>query len=284
MKRCGLLLILLAMSQSAFGWGAQGHRVVGQIAEKRLERTSPETLQRARDFLRANNNNRDCAPCDDPRTFAQVASEADDFRQDELALITRDWHFVNIDIAHETYDQARDCPNGDCVVRRIDRMVEILRDPARNNCDRETALIYLIHFMGDMHQPFHTGFGHVEGEPDRGGNSVKLSFEGRDTNLHSLWDSGIIEKQGRSDSQWVNKLMTETLGDRDPAALAAGTPVTWLNESHRKVREVHTSKKPFDEQYVKDAVPIIEERLLLAGLRLARLIEEAVKVSGSAGQ
>jgi nuclease S1 len=272
------------MSQSAFGWGAQGHRVVGQIAEKRLERTSPETLQRARDFLRANNNNRDCAPCDDPRTFAQVASEADDFRQDELALITRDWHFVNIDIAHETYDQARDCPNGDCVVRRIDRMVEILRDPARNNCDRETALIYLIHFMGDMHQPFHTGFGHVEGEPDRGGNSVKLTFDGRDTNLHSLWDSGIIEKQGRSDSQWVNKLMTETLGDRDPAALAAGTPVTWLNESHRKVREVHTSKKPFDEQYVKDAVPIIEERLLLAGLRLARLIEEAVKVSGSAGQ
>src|SRR5688572_26017969 len=248
MKRCGLLLILMAISQSAFAWGAQGHRIVGQIAEKRLEQTSPETLQRAKDFLRANNNNRDCAPCDDPRTFAAVASDADDFRQIELALVTRDWHFVNIDIAHETYDENRDCPNGDCVVRRIDRMVEILRDPGRNNCDRESALIYLIHFMGDMHQPFHTGFGRLpNGEPDRGGNSVKLTFDGRDTNLHSIWDSGMIEKQGRNDSQWVARLMNETLAGRDPATLAAGTPTSWLNESHQKARELHTTKKPFDE-------------------------------------
>lgn len=278
MKRCGLLLILMAISQSAFAWGAQGHRVVAQIAEKRLEQTSPETLQKARDFLRANNNNRDCAPCDDPRSFASVASDADDFRQIELALVTRDWHYVNIDIAHETYDETRDCPTGDCVVRRIYRMADTLRDASRNNCDKESALIYLIHFMGDMHQPFHTGFGRLEnGEPDRGGNSVKLNFEGRETNLHSLWDSGIIEKQGRSDSQWVAHLMTEALNGRDPALLAAGTPTSWLNESHQKVRELHTTKKPFDAQYVKEAVPIIEERLLLAGLRLARLIEDSVK-------
>ena len=272
------MLILLAMSQSAFGWGAQGHRVVAQIAEKRLEQTSPDSLQKAKDYLRANNNNRDCAPCDDPRSFAAVSSDADDFRQIELALVTRDWHYVNIDIANETYDEERDCPTGDCVVERIERMVDVLRDPSRNNCDRETALIYLIHFMGDMHQPFHTGFGRMpDGEPDRGGNSVKLTFDGRETNLHSLWDSGIIEKQRLSDTQWVTKLTTETLAGRDPALLAAGNPKSWLNESHRKVREVHTSKKPFDDQYVKDAIPIIEERLLLAGLRLARLIEEAVK-------
>jgi hypothetical protein len=266
------------MSQSALGWGAQGHRVIAQIAEKRLEQTSPDALQKAKDYLRANNNNRDCAPCDDPRSFASVASDADDFRQIELALPTRDWHYVNIDIDHETYDQDRDCPTGDCVVRRVERMVNVLGDPTRNNCDREAALIYLIHFMGDMHQPFHTGFGRLEnGEPDRGGNSVKLTFDGRETNLHSLWDSGIIEKQGRSDSAWVAKLMNETLAGRDPSVLAAGTPVSWLNESHRKVREVHTLKKPFDEKYVPEAVPVIEERLLLAGLRLARLIEESVK-------
>jgi S1/P1 Nuclease len=278
MKRCGLLLILMVISQSAFAWGAQGHRVVAQIAEKRLEQTSPDALQRARDFLRANNNNRDCAPCDDARSFAAVASDPDDFRQIELALVTRDWHFVNIDIAHDTYDEARDCPNGDCVVRRIDRMVEILRDPKRSNCDRESALIYLIHFMGDMHQPFHTGFGRLEnGDPDLGGNRVKLTFDGRETNLHSVWDSGIIEKQGRSDSAWVNRLMNDTLAGRDPATLAADTPITWLNESHLKARELHTKTKPFDETYVKNAVPVIEERLLLAGLRLARLIFDALQ-------
>ena len=276
----------MAISQSAFAWGAQGHRIVGQIAEKRLEQTSPDTLQKAKDYLRANNNNRDCAPCDDPRSFAAVSSDPDDFRQIELALVTRDWHFVNIEIANETYDEKRDCPNGDCVVRRIDRMVEILRDPGRNNCDRESALIYLIHFMGDMHQPFHTGFGRLpNGEPDRGGNSVKLNFDGRDTNLHSLWDSGMIEKQGRSDSQWVTHLMTEGLNGRDPAVLAAGTSTDWLNESNKLAIKFHTLNKPFDANYVPAALPVIEERLLLAGLRLARLVDESVKaISGSGGQ
>lgn len=282
MKKCGLLLILTVISQPAFGWGAQGHRVVAQIAEKRLEQTSPAALERAREALRANNNNRDCAPCDDARTFAAVANDPDDFRQIELALVTRDWHFVNIEITHPTYDEARDCPNGDCVVRRIDRMVEILRDRNRNNCDRESALIYLIHFMGDMHQPFHTGFGRTpSGDPDLGANRVKVVLDGRETNLHSAWDSGIIEKQGRSDTQWVTRLMNETLAGRDPATLATGTTVTWVNESHQHAIKFHIKAQeqpvPLTETYIKDSATMIEERMLLAGLRLARLIEDALK-------
>jgi len=273
----------MAVAHSAFAWGAQGHKIVGGVAEKRLAETSPQALERALNLLRSNNNNKDCAPCDDPRSFAFVSSDPDDFRQIELAMVTRDWHFINIEITHPAYDEARDCPNGDCVNRRIDRMLEILRDPNRNNCDRESALIYLIHFMGDMHQPFHTGFGRLpNGDPDLGGNRVQLTFDDKPTNLHSIWDSRIIEKQGRSDAQWVSRLMTTTLDGRDPAKLAAGTTVDWLNESHQKAIEFHPNgpaKRPFDDEYVKAAVPVIEERLLLAGLRLARLIEEALSQS-----
>lgn len=279
MKKCGLLLVVLAVSQPVFGWGAQGHRVVAQVAEARLKQTSPAALEKAQEFLRANNNNRDCAPCDDARAFSAVANAPDDFRQIELALVTRDWHFVNIDIANPKYDESRDCPNGDCVIRRIDRMVEILRDSKRNNCDRESALIYLIHLVGDMHQPFHTGFGHLpNGDPDLGGNRVRLTFNGRETNLHSLWDSGIIEKQGRSDGQWVTLLMSTTLNGRDPSTLAAGSTMDWLDQSHELAIQFHTTNKPFDETtYPAEALPVIEERILRAGLRLARLIEEAVK-------
>jgi hypothetical protein len=279
MKKCGLLLVVLAISQPVFGWGAQGHRIVAQIAEARLKQTSTATLDKALEFLRANNNNRSCAPCDDARAFSAVANAPDDFRQIELALVTRDWHFVNIDIANPKYDEGRDCPNGDCVIRRIDRMVEILRDSKRNNCDRESALIYLIHFVGDMHQPFHTGFGRLpNGDPDLGGNLVLLTFNGRETNLHSIWDSGIIEKQGQSDTQWVTRLMSTTLNGRDPVTLAAGSTTDWLNESHEVAAEFHTTHKPFVETtYPAAALPVIEERLLRAGLRLARLIEEAVK-------
>ena len=278
MKRCGLLLILVVTAQTALGWGAQGHKVVGAVAEKRLAQTSPNALKRAQDLLRSNNNSRDCAPCDDARSFAFVSSDPDDFRQIELALVTRDWHFVNIEITHPTYEQDRDCPNGDCVVRRIDRMVEVLGSRTRSNCERESALIYLIHFMGDMHQPFHTGFGRLnDGRPDLGGNLVKLNFEGQDTNLHSLWDSRIIEKQGRPDGQWVNRLLTTTLNGRAPETLARGTTTDWLNESHVLAQKFHTINKPFNADYVKDALPVIEERMLLAGLRLARLIEDALK-------
>lgn len=282
MNKRGLLLILvvvcLGVSERALAWGAQGHRIVATVAERRLEQTSPAALKRAQDLLRSNNNSRDCQPCDDPRSFSFVASDPDDFRQIELALVTRDWHFVNIEITNPTYDQSRDCANGDCVVRRIDRMVEILRDSTRSNCDRESALIYLIHFMGDMHQPFHTGFGRLpNGDPDLGGNRVKLTFDGRDTNLHSIWDSAIIEKQGRTDAQWVTLLMTTVLNGRDPATLAAGTSTDWLNESHTTAIKFHPLNKPFNDDYVKEAVPVIEERLLLGGLRLARLIEESLK-------
>lgn len=283
MNKRGLLLILLVIcARPMFGWGSVGHRVVATVAERRLEQTSPAALEKARELLRSNNNSRDCAPCDDAKNLSAIASQPDDFRQDELALVTRDWHFVNIEITHPTYEQERDCPNGDCVVRRIDRMIEILRDKSRSNCDRESALIYLVHFMGDMHQPFHTGFGRLpNGDPDLGGNRVKVTLDGRETNLHSVWDSGIIEKQGRSDSQWVTRLMSTTLNGRDPQTLAAGTTNDWLNESHKLAIKFHIKAQeqpvPLTETYVKDAASLIEERMLFAGLRLARLIEEALK-------
>lgn len=282
MNKRGLLLILLVVcvgvSRQAMAWGAVGHKVVATIAERRLAQTSPEAAKRAADLLRSNNESRDCQPCNDARTFAAVSSDPDGYRQIELALVTGDWHFVNIDIEHPAYDPERDCANGDCVIRRIDRMVEILGSRTRSNCEREAALIYLIHFMGDMHQPFHTGFGRLnDGRPDLGGNLVKLNFEGQDTNLHSLWDSRIIEKQGRTDGQWVNRLLTTTLNGRDPETLARGTTTDWLNESHVLAQKFHTTNKPFNADYVKEALPVIEERMLLGGLRLARLIEDALK-------
>src|SRR5262245_63511945 len=164
-KRIVVLLVLVLpslLSTSALAWGPRGHRLVGMIAERRLSETAPAVLTRARTLLRTTNApDTNCEATAPARSFADVANNPDGFRQIELALVTRDWHFVNIDIANPTYDQERDCANGDCVVRRIERMREILGDRSRQACDRESALIYLIHFMGDLHQPFHTGFGHL---------------------------------------------------------------------------------------------------------------------------
>lgn len=286
MNKRGSLLILLAVcsfvSQSALAWGPRGHRLVGMIAEQRLAATAPQVLARARLLLRTTNAaNTNCEATAAPRSFAEVANIPDEFRQVELALVTRDWHFVNVDIAEQAYSESRDCPTGDCVVRRIDRMLAILGDGTRPNCDRESALIYLIHFVGDLHQPFHAGFGLLpNGDPDLGGNRVTVLLDGNQRKLHGVWDSSLIERQNRSDEQWVHRLMTTVLAGRDPETLDGGTAVDWANESHALAAEFHVDNETpplkLDSDYVKRGTSVVEERLLLAGLRLARQIEKAL--------
>jgi len=287
MKMRGSLFVLLAVCsfvpQSALAWGPRGHRVVGLIAEKRLAATAPQVLARAKALLRTTNaQGTNCEETAPARSFADVANTPDEFRQIELALVTRDWHFVSIDIANPAYDESRDCPTGDCVVRRIARMRELLGDRTRANCDRESALIYLIHFVGDLHQPFHTGFGHLpNGDPDLGSNRITVVIDNQTKNLHSVWDSSLIERQNRTDQQWVKRLMTTTLAGRDPATLDGGTEVEWTDESHALVTEFHldneTPPTKLDSDYVRRGTEVVEERLLRAGLRLARLIEEALR-------
>lgn len=285
-KRISLLVLFAVcwlVPQSALAWGPRGHRLVGMIAEKRLAKTSPQALTRARSLLRTTNEpNTNCEATLAARSFADVANNPDSFRQIELALVTRDWHFVNIDIAHPTYDESRDCPTGDCVVRRLDRMKDILGDDSRQNCDRESALIYLIHFVGDLHQPFHTGYGLLpNGDPDLGGNRVTVEIDGQQRKLHAVWDTSLIERQKRSDEQWVKRLMTTVLAGRDPETLDGGTSVEWTNESHALAAEFHVDNEQppveLDSDYIKRGTSVVEERLLRAGLRLAKLVEEALK-------
>jgi len=282
-KRISLLALFAVCwlaPQTALAWGPRGHRLVALIAEKRLSVTAPQAVSFARKLLRTTNApNTNCEATAPARSLDDVASNPDNFRQIELALVTRDWHFVNIDIANPTYDEARDCPSGDCVVRRTERMRELLKDRSRAACDRESALIYLIHFVGDLHQPFHTGFGHLaNGDPDLGGNLVTVTIDGQPRKLHGVWDSTLIERQNRSDQQWVKHLMTDVLGDRDPETLAGGEVVDWTNESHEIAIERHVEDgTTLDAAYINAATKDVDERLLVAGLRLARLIEEALK-------
>jgi hypothetical protein len=282
-KRISLLALVAVsslVSQSALAWGPRGHRLVALIAERRLSATAPDVLTKARTFLQTTNAPQtNCEPTDPPRTLADVASIPDDFRQVELALVTRDWHFVNIDNANPAYSEQRDCPTGDCVVRRLERMRQLLKDHSRAACDSESALIYLVHFVGDLHQPFHTGFGHLaNGDPDLGGNRVKVTIDGQQRNLHSVWDTTLIERQNRTDEQWVEHLMTDVLGSRNPKTLAAGRIVDWTNESHRLAIKRHVKDgTTLSDEYIAASTKDVDERLLLAGLRLARLIEEALK-------
>lgn len=273
-KHTMLLVLVFAVSipVPAFAWGNVGHEIIGSVAQRRL---STPARNRALALLRSDTG---CPASPATRNFGQVATLPDDFRNREGGQVTRDWHFVNIDIANPAYVESRDCPSGDCVNRRIDRMVEMLNDPSKSRCQKKDALIYLTHFVGDLHQPFHCGFGRLpNGAPDLGGNLVDVIINNRRNNLHSVWDSTLISLQGRNNDAWVNHIANDVIPTLDAGKLAELRSAEWVNESHRIAIDQHVADgTTLDQDYIDESTPIIDEQLALAAVRLANLVEEAL--------
>lgn len=267
MKKHALLALVavsLLVPDSAFAWGNQGHQLIGRVAERRLS-------QKARAEVRRLLNN---------RSLRNVAIIPDGFRDVELLRVTADWHFVNIDIANPTYDESRDCPSGDCVVRRIGRMVELLGDDTRQDTHRADALIFLVHFVGDLHQPFHAGFGRTpDGEPDRGANNQTVIIDDVERKLHSVWDTSLVIRRGFNEDARFNRMINQTIPALDPDLAAVDDVEEWTNESHRIAQEMHRKTKANlneEEGYIEKGEKIVEERMALAAVRLARMIENAL--------
>ena len=126
-----------------------------------------------------------------------VASWADEYRSDHPE--TGPWHFVDIPLADSKIDMARECPNGDCIIAKTEHLLAVLRDPNVDKDAKGQALRFVIHFLGDMHEPLHD-----EDNGDEGGNRRDVIFDGHPDNLHWVWDTGLL--------QHIN---------RNPAALAA---------------------------------------------------------------
>src|SRR5580698_9933127 len=129
----GMLLALVSVEQ-AFGWGQEGHSIIAEIAERRLD---AETLRKVKVLLGGE------------VSMASVASWADDYRA--LHPETGGWHFVNIPLDTPVYDPARDCDKGNCVVQALARFTAILSDCSKSLSERSDALKFVIHFVGDVH-------------------------------------------------------------------------------------------------------------------------------------
>jgi hypothetical protein len=178
---------------------------------------------------------------------------------------------VNLPITGPGWDPAR-CPEGRCVVGAITRYRAVLADRTRPQLERTEALRFLVHLVGDLHQPLHVG-----DNGDRGGNDVPVTWEGRSTNLHSVWDSSILGQTGESEDRHFLRLAGRTV---DLAATGAGTELEWAAESHTLARLVGYGALPADRElagsYGRAALPVAEERIVQAGVRLARLLNAAL--------
>ena len=228
-------VVLVASNVSALAWGYEGHRIIAEIAEQFLE---PETAHRVRDLLAIENRT----------TLAEVSTWADQIRPQHPE--TRRWHFVSIPIHPNAgkssgYDAVRDCPQQECVVAKIEEFERVLADPQASQRQQLEALKFVVHFIGDVHQPLHAA-----NNDDRGGNDVAVTFMGHQTNLHAVWNSAIIGPAVKGDERaYALRLAGDiTLAERQE--WSAGNAVSWANESYSiAVRMIygqlpHSGKSP----------------------------------------
>jgi hypothetical protein len=268
--RAGLFAVLFALAplDEAASWGASGHSVVAEIAQRRLH---PEALRRIKKLLGGE------------VSLASIASWPD-----HLTLLrpnTVNWHFVNIPYDATGYVPARDCgetPKGDCVINAIARFRAVLADKWAPKRKRAEALKFLVHFVGDIHQPLHSA-----DRNDAGGNQVAVTFFGNPMSLHAVWDYGIIDKHTFDWGEYVRELEQNWIAGKDIAALQRGTPADWAMEAHKiaiDVVYVLPEDLKLDDSYYRRALPAVDRQLALAGLRLARVLNEAFGRPGLRGK
>ncbi len=255
----GPLLAGLLAPLPALAWGPQGHRLVAALAWDELD---PQVRGRV-DALLAGEA--------DP-TLPGIANWADDLRGNDPGLGRRSarWHYVNIAARDCTYDAAEACPGGDCVVEAIRAQAAILGDPAQPLAARRQALKFVVHFVGDVHQPMHAGYGH-----DKGGNDVQLRMpDGRGGNLHRLWDSGLLNTAELDDAAYLARLRAL------PLAVPAGTgPADWAEASCEVVVRPGVyvaSGAAVDDGYVQAWRPVAEAQLRRGGAQLAALLDRTL--------
>ena len=272
MRTLRLLALLTLLPTPLFAWGAKGHSVIAEIAERGL---SPNVAQQVRDLTFS-------AP------LRNTASLPDDWRgqetRGERQGNTGALHYSNIPNDQATFDRARDCKDDDCVIGGIEKYLAVLRDKNQPKDKRREALTFVVHFVGDLHQPLHATGGLVKNEqtgamePDLGGNKVKVRYLGVETNLHTVWDTMVIEWGPPTVEEYATYALEYELRGRPIEELQKGTIIDWINESHYSA--VHNAyvigNGSLGSDYAKHNIGVVNERLLRGGLRLRRLLEEAL--------
>lgn len=262
LARSTLLLAFTLVSADALAWGAQGHRLVARIAEPQL---SPQARAEVARLL-----------ANEPTpTLAAIAPWADELRAKDPGLGKRSagWHYVNIGEDDCQYDVERNCRNGNCVVEALKTQTALLADRSRPDAERAQALKFVVHFVGDIHQPMHAGYGH-----DKGGNDFQVQFNGQGTNLHSLWDSGLLNTLKLDDDAYTRRLAALPRPKVGKHSAIATDAVQWAQASCRIAIApgVYPAKRTLGADYTATYLPVAERELRLAGDRLAVLLNDTL--------
>jgi hypothetical protein len=261
-----IALAMLAVTPQVLAWGPLGHSVVAELAQRHLSPAAEAEVERL------------LAP-EHTRLLADVANWSDHIQNDPARAAlwkqTRSQHYINFRGGSDCdYVPPRDCRDGRCVVAALQYYIGVLGDRGQPDVARREALKFVVHFVGDIHQPLHAGY-----RDDNGGNTYQVQFDGAGTNLHKVWDSKMLYSRDldwRAYAQVLDAPVPVTL----PASIAPldNPYAQWAEESCRITADTgfYPAGHKIDQAYVKAELPVAERRLREAGRRLADVLNLAL--------
>jgi hypothetical protein len=257
LRFAGALLLFGAAAGPVWSWGPMGHRIVAKIAEQRLH---PQARMRFQ--LLAGKGT----------TLDSVANWADEIR--DARPETAPWHYINLAAGAKQLDLKRDCPSGDCITAKTREFEGLVRLAVRKQEERLEALRFLIHLVGDLHQPLHAGRA-----ADRGGNGIQVIAAGEQSTLHAYWDSKLLDEKIDDEDALVAELLAG-VSLADEKEWGRGHLTDWTWESAELASKVAYGALPsgdpktLDGEYSKQAWETAKVQLAKAGLRLAAMLNE----------
>ncbi len=243
-------LAVLALPAPALAWGKTGHRVVGSIADTRLSGIARAQIEQIMGV----------------ETLGEASTWPDEMRANPDPFwqkTANPWHYVTV--GGIEYDRAP--PEGDAL-EALKFFSKLMRDPRSTLDQRQLALRFIVHLVGDLHQPLHVG------RPgDRGGNDVKVTWFGRDTNLHAVWDSALVDEMDLSFTELAARLQRHTKS-AEVIAWWEVNPRVWISESAQVRETIYPKETALSYDYIYQHTPMIELRLKQAGVRLAAYLND----------
>lgn len=253
-KYVTLAFLLIAFQTTVFAddWGKTGHRAVGEIAEQYL---TPKTKKAVSELL-------------DGHSLAFVANYGDDIKSERKYDKYGPWHYVNFPFS-ERYENFPKDKKGD-IIHGIETAIDVLKNKNSSREDKVFYLKMLIHFIGDMHQPLHLGLAE-----DRGGNRIQVRWFNQGTNLHTVWDSKMLDSYQMSYTELAEN--ADVLTKKQLEEIQKGTVLDWVYEIRELTQEVYNSAKDGDKlsyRYMYDYMNPLRSQLQKGGIRLAVLLND----------
>jgi hypothetical protein len=255
MKNLLLIVFITIHSSVVFSnddWGKTGHRTTGEIAEKHLTKKAKKAIHK---LLKG-------------KSLAFVSTFADDIKSDKKYNKFNTWHYVNFPFDSKYKDSEKN-PKGD-IITGIDHCITIIKDENSAKEDKIFYLKMLVHLVGDLHQPMHVGKAE-----DRGGNDIKVQWFYKNSNLHRVWDTDMIEDNKMSYSELANSV--EELSKDQVNKIKEGSVLDWVYETQLLAKEVYLSVEKNENlrySYSYKYLSTVRKQLQKGGIRLAKMLNE----------